>query len=211
MPLYVLALTDTDLGSWTINGRRLHSAAFGRIHVIHERRGSPPAVSDGELRAQHALVLAIAARAPAVLPARYGSLLEKRELAVAIRQHQKEILASLDRLRHHVQMTIRVLGKRTPPARLQSRTGMSGTEYLQQARRAAAPPTTSAGERLLAAVRPLVTAERTEHGAGGLLATIYHLVDVRHVERYRDAVGAPAAGVIVSGPWPPFAFAPQLW
>ncbi len=70
---------------------------------------------------------------------------------------------------------------------------------------------TSAGERVLAAVRPLVAAERREHGAGGLLATIYHLVEARHVDRYKKAVGNPVPGVMVSGPWPPFAFSPQLW
>jgi len=211
MPLYVLALTDSDLGTWTVGRRRLHSAAYGPIHVVYHRRSVVPPITDEELRAQHAVVLAIAERAAAVLPARYGSLLAKRELTAAIRQHEDEIVAALDRLRNHVQMTIRVWGERAPRPPLQPPVGISGTEYLQRARRAADPPTTSAGDRVLAAVRPLVAAERREHGAGGLLATIYHLVDVRKVERYTKAAGGPVAGVMVSGPWPPFAFSPQLW
>lgn len=211
MPLYVLALTDTDLGTWTVGGRRLHTAACGSVYVIYLRRSDVPPATDKELRAQHDLVLAIAERASAILPARYGSLLGKRELTAAIRQHEDEIAATLDRLRDHVQMTIRVLGERSPRATLPTPAVISGTEYLHRARRAADPPTTSAGDRVLAAVRPLVAAERREHGAGGLLATIYHLVDVRQVERYTRAAGGPVPGVIVSGPWPPFAFSPQLW
>ncbi|MBA3637942.1 MAG: GvpL/GvpF family gas vesicle protein [Acidobacteria bacterium] len=211
MPLYVLALTDSDLGTWTVGRRRLQSAAFGRIHVVYQRRSVVPPVTDEELRAQHAVVLAIAEQASAVLPARYGSLLSKGELAAAVRQHENEIVAALDRVRDHVQMTIRVLGTRASRPPLQALVGISGTEYLQRARRAADPPMTPTGERVLAAVRPLVAAERREHGAGGLLATIYHLVDVHKVERYTKAAGGPVPGVIVSGPWPPFAFSPQLW
>jgi len=211
MPLYVLALTDTDLGTWTVGGRQIHSVAYGRIHVVYQRRSVAPPVTDEELRAQHAAVVAIAQRAPAVLPARYGSLLAKRELTAAVRQHETDILAALDRVRDHAQMTIRILGKRAPGTAMRSTAPISGTEYLQRARRAADPPMTSAGERVLAAVKPFVAAERREHGAGGLLATVYHLVDVHKFERYTKAAGGPVAGVIVSGPWPPFAFSPQLW
>lgn len=212
MALYVLALTDTDLGTWTTGGRRLYSANCRGIHVVHQRRAAAPPVSDEELRVQHALVMAIAERAPAVLPARFGALMDKRELMAAIDRHHAEIVTALDRVRDHVQITIRVLGTRarrtdaTP-----SDAPVSGTDYLQRARLAAIPPMTSAGERVLAAVGPLAAAERRVHGSGGLLATVYHLVDVRQVERYMKAAGGPVPGVIVSGPWPPFAFTPQLW
>ena len=212
MPLYVLALTDTDLGSWTTGTRRIHSEDYSGVHVIHERRNTVPPMSDEELRAQHALVMTIAERAPAVLPARFGSLLAKRELTAAIARHHAEIVAALDQVRDHVQMTIRVLGQRAPSTSgVASEEPISGTEYLRRARLAAAPLTTTAGERMLAAVKPMVSAERREPGAGRLLATVYHLVDVHQVERYMKAAGRPVPGVIVSGPWPPFAFSPRLW
>ena len=217
MPLYVLALTDADLGTWTARDRpmardrRLLSVDYGGIHVVYERRATAPPVTDEELRAQHAMVIAIAERAPAVLPARFGSLMQKRELASSIRRHEVEILSALQRVRNHVQMTVRVLGKRPKRSAAPASPNMSGREYLEHARRAATPPTTPEAERLLAAVGRLVATERREHGAGRLLATIYHLVEARHVERYRKAAGAPVPGVIVSGPWPPFAFSPPLW
>ena len=169
-------------------------------------------MSEEELRAQHALVMTIAERCPAVLPARFGSLLGKRELSVAVSRHHGKIVEALDQVRDHVQMTVRVLGQRAPRTVVAaSQAPISGTEYLRRARLVAVPPTTPAGERVLAAVRPMVAAERREQGAGGLLATIYHLVHVHQVERYIKAAGRPGAGVIVSGPWPPFAFSPQLW
>lgn len=211
MPLYVLALTDTDLGTWTVGRRRLHTAAYGRVHVVYQRRSVAPPVTDEELRAQHALVLAIARRAPAVVPARYGSLLEKGDLAAAISRHEDEIVAALDRVRDHVQMTIRVMGKRLPRAPQAPPGAISGTEYLQRVRRSVDGGMTPAGERVLTTLRPLVAAERREHGVGGLLATVYHLVDTRKLERYTKAAAVAVPGVIVSGPWPPFAFSPQLW
>jgi hypothetical protein len=211
VPLYVLALTDVALGTWTVDGRRLHCADYDRIHAVHERRGLPPALSDDELRAQHRLVVAIAQRASAVLPARFGSLLDRRELTAAVTRHEQEILAALARVHHHVQMTVRILGERPKSAGGAARANMSGREYLERARLAATPPTTGEAERLLARLSSLVASERREHGAGRLLATIYHLVHVRHVDRYKKVVGAPDPGVIVSGPWPPFAFSPQLW
>ena len=207
----MLALTDIDLGKWTVSGRRLHSANYGAVHVVYERRSSAPALTDEELRAQHALVTAIADRSPAVLPARFGSLLEKRDLTAVVGAHEHEIVSALARVRHHVQMTVRVLGqRRTVPSTVQP-ARMSGREYLERARRAATPPITEEAERLLKAVHTVVAHERREHGAGGLLATIYHLVHVRHVARYRKAAAVPPPGVMVSGPWPPFAFSPQLW
>lgn len=207
----MLALTDTDPGSWTIGGREVHTVSYGAVHVVHERRAAIPAMSDDELRAQHALVVSIAERAPAVLPARFGSLLSKRELTASVRRHENEILAALQHVHHHVQITVRVLGDRPRRYAAPVIAGMSGRQYLERARRAAIPPTTPAAERLLEAVRPLVTSERRERGAGRLLATIYHLVDMRHVDRYLTMAGRPIQGVIVSGPWPPFAFSPQLW
>lgn len=209
MALYVLALTDTALGTWTAGVRRLHTADYGGIQVVYERRAAAPPVSDDELRAQHALVVAIAELAPAVLPARFGSLVERSVLTASIRRHENSIRAALQQVRNHVQMTVRVVGER--PKRAAPAATLSGREYLERAREAAIPPTTAAAERLLRAVRPLVATERSEHGAGRLLATVYHLVDVRHLERYRKTVEAAPPGVIVSGPWPPFAFSPQLW
>ena len=210
MPLYVLALTDTPLGRWTAGDRRLLTADYDGVHVVCERRSEAPALTDAELRDQHRLVIAIANRARAVLPARFGSLVARRELTALLRRHDAEIRTALDQVRDRVQMTVRVLGaapRRPSPAP----NATSGREYLERARQHLAPRLPRPAERLLAAVRPYVVSERREPGAGRLLATLYHLVDASQVGRYAKAAGTRVPGVIVSGPGPPFAFAPQLW
>jgi hypothetical protein len=210
VPFYVLALTDTPLGSWTAGDRRLLTADYDGVYVVYERRREAPAVSDAELRDQHRLVIAIANRARAVLPARFGSLIARRELTALLRRHDTEIRTALEQVRDRVQMTVRVLGAALPHPRPPA-PATSGREYLERARQQLAPALPRQAERLLAAVRPYVASERRESGAGRLLATLYHLVDASQIVRYTKAAGKPVPGVILSGPWPPFAFSPQLW
>ena len=210
MPLYVLALTDTPLGSWTARGRRLLTADYDGVYAVYERRSEAPALTDAELRDQHHLVIAIANRARAVLPARFGSLIARRELTVLIRRHDAQIRTALEQVRDRVQMTVRVLGA-TPRRPSPAAHVTSGREYLERARRQLAPPLPRRVERLLSAVQQYVVAERREPGAGRLVATLYHLLDASQVGRYTKAAGKRVPGVIVSGPWPPFAFSPQLW
>jgi hypothetical protein len=43
--------------------------------------------------------------------------------------------------------------------------------------------------------------------------TLYQLIEKTAIDRYRamaDALTLTTPGVTVSGPWPPFAFAPEL-
>jgi len=210
VPFYVLALTDTPLGSWTAGDRRLLTADYEGVYVVYERRDAAPAMTDAHLRDQHGLVIAIANRARAVLPARFGSLIARRELTALIRRHDAEIRTALAQVRDRVQVTVRVLGA-APRRPSQPARATSGREYLERARQQLAPPLPRPAERLLDAVRPYVVTERREPGAGRLLATLYHLVDASQIGRYTKAAGRRVPGVIVSGPWPPFAFSPQLW
>ena len=70
-------------------------------------------------------------------------------------------------------------------------------------------------EPLREALRPLLRAERIErHEAGRLLGTAYHLVPRAETGAYltcleaaRDRLGGRR--VAASGPWPPYAFAPE--
>ncbi|MGZ5429551.1 MAG: GvpL/GvpF family gas vesicle protein, partial [Thermoanaerobaculia bacterium] len=59
-------------------------------------------------------------------------------------------------------------------------------------------------------------AERIGRGERSVAATLYHLVPRGMSIPYQDALEPlradfPGPGFIVSGPWPPFAFAPELW
>ncbi|HJR58848.1 MAG TPA: GvpL/GvpF family gas vesicle protein [Vicinamibacterales bacterium] len=208
MPLYVLALTDTAFEKQTAGRPILHSLDLGGFYAICERRRAAPALDDERLREQHGLVLEIASAVRAILPVRFGALMDKRELVTFARDHDAEIRLGLDDVRDRVQMTIRIVGRRPPaPA---ARTG-TGREYLNQRRRAVSPVLPPAARTLLSALRPLVARERQEPGAGRLLATVYHLIDAGDSPRYRRIVKHLATpAILVTGPWPPFAFTPQL-
>ena len=209
MPLYVLAFTDVDLGTWNASGHTLHSIDLGPLHAIYERRKTVPALTDEILREQHRLVVEIARRAPATLPARFGALIDRAALEDRVRSHEAELREAIHDVRDRVQMTVRVTGE---PARAAAMPAASGREYLEARRQLASPTLPEPATRLLAALRPLVARERKEPGAGGLLATIYHLVDRQHGPSYtRITTDAALPNVIVTGPWPPFAFTPQLW
>ena len=209
MPLYVLALTETPLNDLAVGGRQLHAELIDGVHAICEKRSAPPKPSDAELRAQHALVLEIASRVRAILPVRFGTLLTKVELRRAIHEHRAEIHAAFDLVRDRVQMTIRVTGRRRAPAAVPAPPA-TGREYLARKRAQASAPLPATATALLKRLTPLTAAERREPGAGALLATIYHLVNASDAPRYADLVRRAPRSIVITGPWPPFAFTPSL-
>lgn len=71
-------------------------------------------------------------------------------------------------------------------------------------------------EPLRAAVKKWVRAERVErHDRGRLAGSIYHLVPRGAAAAYRTTLQRAALAadimVVVSGPWPPYAFADGGW
>lgn len=208
MPLYVLALTDTPLEPLTIGRRVVRGMRFGSVYAIHERRRVAPVLDDDALREQHALVVESARHVDAILPVRFGAFVDKTSLARLIRDHGAEIRQGLDEVRNCRQMTIRLIG--IPPP-VQATRASSGREYLEARRRAAAPDLPPAARTLLDGLRPLVVRERIAPGAGRLVATVYHLVDAGTLARYTRLLRRTCPpDALVSGPWPPFAFTPQL-
>ena len=87
--LYVYALTDRPLRTWTDGGRRIQSVPVGPIFAICERRVARPVLNEEELRRQYSIVLRIAESVPAILPVRFGSLVNSKELAKTVRERGK--------------------------------------------------------------------------------------------------------------------------
>jgi|HubBroStandDraft_3_1064219.scaffolds.fasta_scaffold13014_4 hypothetical protein len=91
-----------------------------------------------------------------------------------------------------------------------------GARYLADRQRRIAAELPPALRELRRALAPLLRAERLDrHGAPPLLATAHDLVAREDAERYRRLVAEKAAEArewraSVSGPWPPYAFAPGL-
>ena len=210
MAIYVLAFTDTDLGTWKWARRTLRTTTLGAIFAVGERRNAVPHMPDDVLRAQHEAVIEIARRSRATLPVRFGALIDERELADWVRSREVELHRALDDVRDRVQMTIRILGEPGPVART-AHAATSGRAYLESRRQALAPSLPRTAQDVLRTLRPLVAHERIEAGHGGLLATVYHLVSQQDVAAYRDVMKETSADLVISGPWPPFAFTPPLW
>jgi hypothetical protein len=209
VPLYVIALTDAPIETGRIGGRAARDIEIDGIHAICQRRRQAPALTDDVLRAQHRVVVEIARRSRAILPVRFGALLAEEVLVDRVRDHDSEIRRALAEVRDRVQMTNRILGV---APRIEPVHASSGRQYLEQRQKLASPEIPPVAGALLDALRPLARRERREPGAAGLLVNVYHLVDDADVSRYAAILrqrGAP--NVVSSGPWPPFAFTPELW
>lgn len=213
-PLYVYALADSGIPRrLTVLGRPLRGLPAGRIAAIVEPRADRAPATPEALREQHALVDALAGRTAALLPVRFGSLLDEDALRGVLERREREISAALDHVRGRRQMTVRAYGQRRDQAVAEP--ARTGTEFLEsrRRRRTAVPAGVAALRQHLG---DLVAAERVELGQGPLLFTVYHLVPTERIELYSErasnlqSIFSPDR-VKVTGPFPPFAFTPVLF
>jgi hypothetical protein len=178
------------------------------------------------LHAQDALVRQLAARASALLPARFGARFAD---APTVRQTLDDLAPRLDRalarVRGREQMTIRLFQDRTPSAPSddpemglglgQEQEQGPGTRYMRQ--RAAEgrrwPP---AIEDLRAGLADAIDDERVERGQPPVIGSLHHLIPRGSADRYLARLEAAAAAASVdasgirlrvSGPSPAYAFA----
>lgn len=214
MPIYVYAVTGSAAAPFEAGGRRIEFIDVAGVHAAITTVAAMPRLTEEALRGQHDVVGELAARVDAVLPARFGSLVEAAELERVIALRREAIAEALALVAGREQMTVRVFGEAESPVRPPS-PAPSGTAYLQS-RADADRALPDLVRPLVDAVRPLVKAERLVRGERGVVATLYHLVPRGRSVEYQEALeplraGFPGPGFIVSGPWPPFAFAPDLW
>jgi hypothetical protein len=189
-------------GATRVPGRSLHLVTVGRLAAVVER-GRARAATPRNLVAYDRQMRMLADRAAAILPARFNTIVaDEEEVATILRLRRARLAATLKNVRGRVQMTVRVP---TPPVGRAVSGSATGTEYLRSRRIPELDP-------LRAATKRWVRDERVEPRAG--LASIYHLVPGTAVGAYREALigAADAAGVrlVVTGPFPPYAFA-QGW
>ena len=212
--VYVYALSSPGLPRrLSVLGRRLHCLAISGIDAIIEHSRTPGRGLD-EIQFQHRLVGRLAARAPALLPARFGSLVTEDALRSLVLERQAEFEEALHLVRNCEQMTVRVFGPAEDALGTDS-PSVSGTAYLTRRRERAhhRPPEAVIIRQELGG---LARAERVEPGERGIRLVVYHLVLRRQVSRYRRQASvlhsllSPYA-VTVTGPWPVFAFAPELF
>jgi Gas vesicle synthesis protein GvpL/GvpF len=201
--LYLYAVIDEEPSSLE---EPLRLVRCGELLIV--TGGEAPPLIPENLAAQDAVVRRL--NAPAVLPIRFGETVrDEDELCKLLKPRTPDLLAALDRVRGCEQMTLRVFGEPVPLPEPPEQGG-PGTRYLEARRREAERSRSLPEiEPLLDRLRPLVKAERIERKEQGkLLGTVYHLVRKEDLQTYKER--AREDGVAVSGPWPPYAFAPGL-
>ena len=109
------------------------------------------------------------------------------------------------------------IGKRGSPGRGTGKAAAdpptTGAEYLRRAARAANPAPPAAFRALRPKLAPLMAKQRYQAGSPVIREAIYHLVDRRNVQRYVAAAATlrkTNPRLAVTGPFPPFAFAPEI-
>ncbi len=224
--LYVYALLDRPpprkLGRGILDAPVRGVGKHSPFAIVSSVAGAPDPDAAG-LRAHDRVVRRAAATRAAILPARFGCVVEHdEELLRLLRTRRSELSAALDRVRGREQMILRFF-QRVPEelARSGGRgRGGAGTRYLER-RLAAARRTRAVLKPVLAAVAGLVKSEHIEladavpgDGSPQLLASVYHLVPRGAARAYAAAVtrglhGSKGLRTWLSGPCPPYAFAAE--
>jgi hypothetical protein len=177
-----------------------------------------PAPSTSNLRKHDRLMRMLAARHPALLPARFGTRFQDvDELVTVLRSREASLRRLLRHVRNRSQMTIRIAAARRRQASGRTAQGSdsrpqssTGADYLRRRAVESDPTRELPGfDAIRGAVRRWVRDERAEHH--GNIISVYHLIPRRSADAYRRALDRAAAGagarLLVTGPMPVYAFA----
>jgi hypothetical protein len=221
MAWYIFALVDTPPRG--AKGKGL-SGALGLRRIpggfaVVERRADVPPPEFGSLQRHQDVVGQLASRVPAILPVRFGTLLEDEAIDEVLLERGEEIAQAFDAVRDRVQFTWRRPSSRSAPRRSRAQPRLkeaepSGAEYLRCAARAAKPVPPAAWRPLRSKLAPLVFAERYQPATSTSPESLYHLVNRDTVARYTTVAAAlmhADAKLTMTGPWAPFAFTPEGW
>jgi hypothetical protein len=151
--------------------------------------------------------------------------MESDEIDEALADRDDELSEAFARVRGRAQFTWRIsssargLSAAARGAKADARIAagaagaMTGAEYLREAARSARPALPAAFRAVRDKLRPFVAADRYQAATPALPASLYHLVDRASIERYTGAAEKLASAIPslrLSGPFPPFAFTPEL-
>jgi hypothetical protein len=203
-------------------GEPVHLLARAGIVAAFGEMATAPPVEAEAIRAHDATARAIAEGVGAVLPSRFGALLEgEAALARFLEDNAGPLRDALDRVRGCRQMILRLstaAGAEPPPvsaeAPVDPPAAGPGTRYLRE-RAARDPGQDPRVKPVLAALAPVTRETRVQgHQHPPLIASVYHLVRREDVGDYAARVAVVAAAhsalhIAASGPWLPYAFAPE--
>ncbi len=221
MSFYVFAVVDrppTGRPGTGLSGA-LSLRRVGDAFAVVERRADVPPAEFGSLQRHQAVVTELAERVPAIVPVRFGTLLDGDTLDEALHEREGDLAEALDAVRDRVQFTWRrgnagsKSSKASRPLQRAPDAAVSGAEYLRRAARAARPTPPAVWRPLRSKLAPLIAAEQYQAAAGKIPDSLYHLVGRDASLRYREIARALVhanAAFTMTGPWPPFAFVPAL-
>ena len=238
MPLCVYAIVGRRPSRRTFtraNFPRMRLVTAGPVSAVVADCDAKTPLTARALRAHDAVVRKVARVAPAILPARFGTIVESEASVVGlIERWSADLCEALALVDGREQMTLRVFGAvattvdsggtgGTGKTDKTDKTGVEdvldaehpGTSYLLRRAREQAAPAAPELERLRAVLAPIVTAERiVRHDQGPLILTAYHLIPRGGAAAYRRLLrryaAQPGSRVVASGPWPPYGFVPEL-
>ena len=219
MAWYVFALVDAMPSRSAGKGLTgpLAIRKLAGAFVVVERRADVPPIEFGSLKKHQDVVVRLAKQVPAILPVRFGTLLEPEHLEESVQERDAEIAEAFDVVRDRVQFTWRLRGRGSGTGDRGSgatrNLPKSGAEYLRRAARAANPAPPAAFRALRSTLGSLIVQQRYQPATAGSPEAAYHLVEKSRVDRYAaaaDALMKKKPPVTVTGPFPPFAFAPEI-
>jgi hypothetical protein len=213
--VYAIIASRGAPASFRSRDGRLHVVREGALAAVVAGRSGAAAPTPANLRRYDRTMQSLARAVPAILPARFGTRMAEDELQLVLASRRRALARALAHVRKRAQMTVRIVRGRalpseSPPPEGGSDGRLTGRDYLKNRARAAAASRAVPGfEPVRNAVARWVRDERVEHRAG--VSTVYHLVPRSSAEAYRHAAQTSAASsgltAVVSGPWPPYAFA----
>jgi hypothetical protein len=217
--IHIYAFTEHDAapdGVMGLDERPVEVVPSGPVAaVVSDLAGAPSA--EAAVLWRHEAVIEALMRAHAVLPARFGALLDDRAAVRALLGRNATVLgAGLERVRGLVEVGVRIrhlVDGEPEPAPSPATSTSSGRDYLL-ARRDALHAEDDAATRIheALAARAREAVQRRGEGRGASLVGAY-LVDPAELEAFTAEVAAfrdPDLQVVCTGPWPPYHFVPQL-
>jgi hypothetical protein len=220
--LWLYAVTtahELPAGAAGLLGEPLQLLSCGRLAAVAGELEALPTIGAVTLRAHDQVVRRLSEGMAELLPARFGQAAATGdELCRLLLERQPELERALERVSGCAQMTLRLFGEPAapPPADDRPPAGAAGpgTHYLlERRRRDDQRRQLPEAEELLAALLPLVRAQRLERQVNrALVGTAYHLVPRPRVPEYLRRVAEHRVRLLprrlaVAGPAPPYAFA----
>jgi hypothetical protein len=206
-----------------MSGEALRVVTCGRLLAVVGDTSARPPVTSTALREHDRAIRRITAVMDAVLPMRFGSMVdEELELARHLEPAEAALEAALVLVAGREQMTVRVYERQAhaeegprmaaPPAAA-ANLGPGARYLLERRQTLENDPHRVALDAVLAAPAAFIRGQRIEsHGSPPLIASVHHLIERGQGAAYTAALHAGTADLIdaavtVSGPWPPYAFA----